>query len=278
MCQRYSRFVIFLLSALSSQILLYSASKISDCKNHACQDVVLLGDSNTWLGGDDCSQEKGWSKWFNDMYCPSSIRSYARSGATWTNTPSTLCNLTENIEVLGENNVIYNQVCRLKYEYASGHQPLPEVIIISAGTNDAWFSQHRPDALTQKETFYLSTTDFTALSPCEALTLQESVMMCCSMLREVFSDVNIVLLTPLQTVKVEDDKIKMTGDLIEECANLLGCQLIRQDVECCVRSSDEKVKRINTYDGTHTSARGAKFNGELIAQKVCEFYCNDKSK
>lgn len=242
---------------------------------HADTDVVLLGDSNTWLGGDDCSGERGWSKWFADIYRPASIRSYARSGATWTNTPSTLCTLTENIEVLGNNNVIYNQVCRLKYEHASGRQPSPEIIIISAGTNDAWFAEHRPQAMTRKGDTYLSTTDFLNSSPSEVLTLQESVMMCCEMLREAFPEVKIVLLTPLQTVKVDNAKITMTGDLIEECARINGCRVIRQDKDSPVRSDAEKVKKVNTYDGTHTSKRGAQSNGELIARKVCEFFCNE---
>ncbi|MBO7116205.1 MAG: hypothetical protein J6V87_04040 [Prevotella sp.] len=43
-------------------------------------NIVILGDSNTAIGGDDCSKSVGWNKWFRDMLSPASCRSYARSG------------------------------------------------------------------------------------------------------------------------------------------------------------------------------------------------------
>ena len=62
--------------------------------------VAILGDSNTWLGGDQCDQPRGWNKWFKDYFAPASCRSYARSGATWTNTARTKRNPDEVKEVL----------------------------------------------------------------------------------------------------------------------------------------------------------------------------------
>ena len=251
----------------------YIPSAMSD--NHSDMDVVLLGDSNTWLGGEDCSNSKGWSKWFKDKFCPKSISSYARSGATWTNTPSTVCNLTENIEVLGDNNVVYNQVCRLKYAYAVGEQPVPELIIISAGTNDAWFSQHRPYAMQRRKASDNQRENILSLEPSKNLTIEKSIALCCELLREDFPDAIIVLLTPLQTIKVDKSIIGFVGELIESVGTSLGCHVIRQDVEGCVRSDEELVEKVNTYDGTHTSERGARLNGEMIACKVCEFICEE---
>ena len=46
--------------------------------------VVILGDSNTFIGGDQCDKPQGWNKWFKELANPLSCRSYARSGATWT--------------------------------------------------------------------------------------------------------------------------------------------------------------------------------------------------
>ena len=43
-------------------------------------NIVILGDPNTAIGGDDCSKSVGWNKWFRDMLSPASCRSYARSG------------------------------------------------------------------------------------------------------------------------------------------------------------------------------------------------------
>ena len=66
--------------------------------------VVILGDSNTWIGGDYCDKPRGWNKWFKDAFQPTSIRSYARSGATWTNTPTTQMNTQETTDILGNDN------------------------------------------------------------------------------------------------------------------------------------------------------------------------------
>lgn len=258
--------LLFVVSAPSAKAM---------CSDHSDMDVVLLGDSNTWLGGEDCSNSKGWSKWFKDAFIPKTIGSYARSGATWTNTPSTVCNLTENIEVLGDNNVVYNQVCRLKYAYAVGEQPVPELIIISAGTNDAWFSQHRPYAMQRRKASDNQRENTLSLEPSKNLTIEKSIALCCELLREDFPDAEIVLLTPLQTIKVDKSIIGIVGELIESVGTSLGCHVIRQDVEGCVRSDEELVEKVNTYDGTHTSERGARLNGEMIACKVCEFICKE---
>ena len=109
--------------------------------------VVMLGDSNTWIGGDDCDKPLGWNKWFKDALQPTTCKSYARSGATWTNTPQTHRDTKENIEILGNNNVIYNQICRLQEAVEGGDQAIPQLILIMAGTNDAWFQKQRPKAL-----------------------------------------------------------------------------------------------------------------------------------
>ena len=79
--------------------------------------IAILGDSNTWLGGDECDNQKGWNKWFKDILQPASCRSYARSGATWTHTTKTKRDTKENIGKLGKDNVIFNQVMRLKEAY-----------------------------------------------------------------------------------------------------------------------------------------------------------------
>ena len=240
---------------------------------HADQDVVLLGDSNTWLGGDDCTGVKGWGKWFAEEYRPGSIRSYARSGATWTNTANTVADTREYSEVLGDNNVIYNQVMRLVEDFEADKVAEPELVIISAGTNDAWFVNRRPRAMESHDADCLSTLDLAGAKPSEVLTMQESVVMCCGLLRQRFPQAKIVLLTPMQTVKVSDEQIERAGDLIEISGEALGCGVIRLDKDSCVRSKDESVKKVYTYDGTHTSEQGAECNGRLVARRVCEMIC-----
>ena len=207
-------------------------------------DVVILGDSNTWIGGDDCDQPQGWNKWFKDVFQPTTCKSYARSGATWTHTPLTKRNTQENTDVLSDDNVIFNQICRLEEAVDSGIQPLPTLIIIMAGTNDAWF---RPQSLDT--------------------TLDSIVTADCGLLKEAFPQTRIVLLTPLQSVHA-GDHIFRAGDIIEACGQRLGLTVIRMDRLGGIDAKKEKIHRHYTTDGTHTSVLGAQRLGTFIAETI----------
>ena len=238
--------------------------------------VVLLGDSNTWLGGDNCDKDKGWSKWFNDKFKSSSCRSYARSGATWTNTLRTRYNTEEDIGLIGDDNVIYNQVNRLIEDTKKGSLLAPNLLIIAAGTNDAWFEAKRPHAFSTTPLDDLPADSLLSLPISDILTLRQSVRYSGLQIRQAFPETNIVLLTPLQSTAVDDNKIRQAGDIIEQCGEELGLFVIRQDEVCCVKSRQERLKKTNTYDGTHTNAIGAKKNGYLIAKLLNEFLLMDK--
>ena len=236
----------------------------------AAQHVVMLGDSNTSIGGDDCTKAVGWNKWFREMLSPTSCRSYARSGATWTNTTQTTYNVTENISVLGENNVIYNQINRLREAVDSGCQASPDLIIMMAGTNDAWFSDKRPHAfsLTGEQVFTHNEESITHRPVSTVLTLGESVRYGCEMLQESFPKAKIVLLTPLQNTRTSSLKIKQAGDIIETCGKHLGIDVIRLDQGVCINREQEMARKLYTTDGVHTSEEGAKCVGAYIINKV----------
>ena len=228
-------------------------------------NVVILGDSNCWIGGDDCSKEKGWTKWFVDEFEPSSCVSFARSGATWTHTESTREDIEENIEVIGDNNVIYNQVKRLDDAVEAGLQVSPDVVIIAAGCNDVWFSKKRPHAL---EISRLSPVKI-ALLPLNKLTsLQTAVTYDLIMLKNSFPDAKIVVVTPLQSVKFTEEQVHAASDIIDRAARSLGCEVIRLDKESVVRRAQELKAKTYTYDGVHTSVAGAQSNGHLIAGRL----------
>lgn len=233
--------------------------------------VVVLGDSNTWLGGDECEGKRGWTLWFKQLLNPSSCRSYARSGATWTNTTATNTNVEENIEVLGNDNVIFNQVQRLKNAYLAGNQIEPTLIIIAAGTNDAWFTSKRPQVFSKTADVAVTKTN-AQMQPNKVLSLAESVVYNCALLRDLFPKTCIVLLTPMQSTAVKGENITRAGDIIERCAELLDLPVIRQDKVMKVVSSQEKRQKQYTYDGTHTSEKGAKSNGTYIAEFIKRYY------
>ena len=233
-------------------------------------DVAILGDSNTWIGGDDCNKEKGWNKWFKDLFRPASCKSYARSGATWTNTEVTKANTEENIGVLGNDNVIYNQILRLQQAVESGEQVVPGLIIIAAGTNDAWFQDKRPGIFDMGTEMALMTVgdDLSAIKVNEMTSLAQSVFFGIALLRESFPDAQIVLLTPLQCVATSLENIQKVGDVIAECADACGISYIRQDSSDFLDREVESEQKHFTYDGTHTNAKGARHNAEKLAQII----------
>ena len=208
--------------------------------------VVLLGDSNTWIGGDDCSDEHGWSKWFKACFQPASCQSFARSGATWSHTPHTVKDTKEYTEVISDNNVVLNQLCRLMERQAKGNTPLPDVIVIAAGTNDAWFADKRPDALQGG--------------------VAEAVDKVCRIISRQFPKARVLLLTPIPSAKINEGRITKVGDIIQRCATLAGVECLRLDKVGCIDAAQEKKKYVMTKDGVHTSVYGAKCVGEAVAQ------------
>lgn len=273
--RRLAVLLIFLLSgmgtAVSRAVALQQDGNGAAIAGHESLNVVILGDSNTSIGGDGCDNPKGWNKWFKDRFAPGTCRSYARSGATWTNTRATVYNIEENTGKLGNDNVIYNQINRLKDACNKGEQPAPNLILIAAGTNDAWFSTARPNAFskTPEQVFGEGNGRFITGTPVsEVLSLAGSVRYGCEMLMESFPDAQIILLTPLQSVAAGAAGIRKVGDIIEECGRYMSVNVIRQDYGCGIYSVREKMSMKYTYDGTHTSEEGARRNGYYIANRV----------
>ena len=60
-------------------------------------NVIILGDSITWLGGDECNQSRGWTRWFKEKAQPKNCRSLSRSGAKWCSSDTTIENIEENV-------------------------------------------------------------------------------------------------------------------------------------------------------------------------------------
>lgn len=260
----------FLLSLIFNMIMLPMAFGI----NGSQLNIVVLGDSNTSIGGDDCADPKGWTKWFAERIKPKSCRSYARSGATWTNTVATKYDIVEDTDVLSDNNVVYNQANRLVNDFDNGNISEPDVVIIAAGTNDAWFSGRRPGLFSKSaEQAFLASDNISDRKPSAVLTLAESVRYVCEMLMRRFPKSQIILLTPMQTVKAKYQRIKQAGDIIEQCAHRMSIPVVRQDYITGVYDNHERVAPLRTSDGTHTSVEGAKRNGYQIANIVSGLLC-----
>ncbi len=238
------------------------------------ENVVLLGDSNTWIGGDSCEIPKGWSYWFAKEMRPASIRSYARSGATWSHTAATRRHPEEYSEIITDDNVIYNQIVRLIEAADSRRQPEPDLIVISAGTNDAWFPQFRPEEFSRsaQEALGRDVGELLASSPGKILSLPEAVRYDLLILEGRFPQARIVVMTPLQSIKISPRMLSDVSTMIEEVASQTGASVIRQDLLCPVSSEREMTARRLTTDGTHTSEEGARLNAEVIIKCLRDIY------
>ena len=245
-------------------------NKILTNNKYINKNCVILGDSITNLGGDDCSGEKGWTTYFKNIMNFKSVKSYARSGATWTNTANTKYNITENTGNLSDDNNAYNQINRLINEISKG-ATVPDYILIALGTNDIWYRYDA--AIKDDENFEAIWEDVTNYSS------EVDIKSCTSIIKSIrfiydmiisseLKNSQIIIMTPLQGTFSTISKINKIGDIIERCAKVCSWNVIRQDYKCGVSRLQELKAKTNTTDGTHPSKPGAEIIGKYIASQI----------
>ena len=236
---------------------------------------AILGDSITWLGGDNCDGtrsgylHRGWTEYFKNNTHFATIKSYARSGATWSHTANTEYDIIEDVSSLSDDNVIYNQINRLK-AYTDNGGVIPNLIIIAAGTNDAWYPNARPNATSvSANTAFLDESGYITSRNVNTLTsIAEAMRYDVELLKTYYPECQVVILTPLQSTAFTAERGQIVGDIIEECSRYLACSFIRQDTKCCIYRAQENVSYYNTADGTHPSIVGAEKIGRVIANVI----------
>lgn len=221
--------------------------------------LALLGDSMTWIGGDSCDKERGWTYHFKSA-ADSLFRidMYARSGATWTNTSTTKGDPQAYSAKLDDENVIFAQVLRLIGASKNDSEKCPDIILIYAGANDAWFASKRPGIFNDSIKFTGNT------QPAACTSLSSSIDLCVSMLREAFPMARIVLMTPIEMSKTSAERINQVGDIIERCGDKAGIEVLRADRHVPIRHLVEKKKFTYTTDGVHSNPAGAKLIADYI--------------
>lgn len=222
--------------------------------------IALLGDSMTWIGGDSCQNPTGWSHLLKESGIARSIDVYARSGATWTNTSSTTHNPSHYSELLHDDNVLYNQAIRL-IKKADSCDESPDIIVLFAGANDAWFAARRPGLFDIDET---DNTISSASDPSVVRSLAGSVRLVRDMLIERFPDTTLLFVTPLQMSKTDAETIFKVSDIIEKVAYEKECPVLRADRETGITHEQEALYPRYTYDGVHTNIDGAGILGKYI--------------
>lgn len=239
-------------------------------KSFTGKRCTIFGDSITWLGNDDCTGTRGWTKYLKDNSNFVSIKSYARSGATWTNTAKTVYDIQENTSNTSDNNNIFNQINRYINAIENGEDKLSNYILIALGTNDALFRYSQSISDYDKIDNIFTEQNFennVAINTC--LSLVKSIKYIADMIFNHFPEAKVVVLTPLQSASIDFYKISKCGDIIEAAAHRCSWNVIRQDKECGISFMQEKRNYVNTYDGIHTSDKGAKKIGNYIYKRLC---------
>ena len=264
-CKPYICNIPHLLPAVLAILLGMSYAAASDGVCYSDKPrIALLGDSMTWIGGDSCQNETGWSHTLRESGIAAAIDVYARSGATWTNTSSTHRNPQHYSELLHDDNVIYNQAIRL-IERADSCDSTPDIIILFAGANDAWFSAKRPGIFDKNdpETKYNSVAD-----PRDATSLAESITLVTDLLTDRFPAAVLIFVTPLQMSKTDAETIFKVSDIIEQTASEKGWVTLRADKDTGIRHEEEAESPKFTYDGVHTNPAGARILGDYILSHI----------
>ncbi|MDE6291851.1 MAG: SGNH/GDSL hydrolase family protein [Muribaculaceae bacterium] len=226
--------------------------------------IALLGDSMTWIGGDSCQNDTGWTHILKESNIAGTIDLYARSGATWTNTKSTNRNPEHYTELLHDDNVVYNQAIRLIESSDTGKEE-PDIVILFAGANDAWFAAKRPGIFDEdcKNTHIPTSTP-----PGNVTSLAGSVRLVSEMLHTRFPKVTLLFVTPLQMSKTDAETIFKISDIIEKTASEMGWSTLRADQETGICHAQEAKSPKYTYDGVHTNPAGASILGNLIVKFI----------
>lgn len=219
--------------------------------------VVFLGDSNTWNGGDDVSKPRAWSYWLAKNLLPASARSYARSGATWTNNADTPVDTAYYTELLDDRNVLYQQAARLIGAHKAAQQAAPGLIFVCAGTNDAWFRAKRPGLYSETVEQAYARPMTTATKPSEATSLAASARLTLMLLREAFPQAKIIVVTSPYCVQAPKAEIDRVAETLQQCAALSGVYCTRTERTSGIDPVKEQTKKELTVDGVHTSENGA---------------------
>lgn len=223
--------------------------------------IALLGDSMTWIGGDSCQNDTGWSHVLKKSGIASAIDVYARSGATWTNTVSTQRNPNHYTELLHDDNVVYNQAVRL-IERADTSDASPDLIVLFAGANDAWFAAKRPNIFDSP--LHRQSDNHTIQLPNNSTTLQQSITLVCDMLQDRFHEATLLFVAPLQMSKTDAETIHRVADIIDKTALQRGWTTLRADKETGITHEQEAKSNKYTSDGVHTNPDGARLLGTYI--------------
>lgn len=220
-----------------------------------------LEDLNIVIFGDSISDERydktgKWVQPFRDMITCKSLTNYSRGGCWWTFKSGTVYDISDNMNGFSANNVIWNQLNKLKNDIDNGTVNIPDVLMILAGTNDAIRGASLGD--TSAFTSTSQGTDVTTLT-----TLTQSVRYVCDEIYNNYPNCKIIIFTPLPIASAYTSGVNVRNKLIE-CSNILGLDCIDQTYKSGIVWYREVNQNIYLRDKIHLNELG----GELVANFI----------
>lgn len=230
-------------------------------------NIVLLGDSIT--DTDRYATLNGRGRWvepFKKLANPKSLKNYAVDGCTWSFW-STTVETTEVHTGWNKDNVIWNQVNRLKADVTAETVPTPDLIMIMAGANDSFNASGSISNGTPSEVFSTATQSST-LS--ELANISASIRKTCDDLRTAYPSAKIVLITPFVCGNfTEYTRLIAIRRIIEECAMYLGLYTIDGSKAGFVWHEEQNEPTNLISDHTHLTLLGGRRAGKMIYDELC---------
>lgn len=226
-------------------------------KQYENKNIMVLGNSIT-------ETEIGWVQRFKQIIKPASWTNLAVGGAKWCNEDNTILDGSTT----GDNNVICNQV----YKAINGNYTAPDIIIISAGTND-W----RPTTEDIEKQFTNGGNSYIPLSSVDLKTWSGAIRYAVEKLTTKWLNAQIFICTPNQASQniKEYTSIRDKGKIIKDVCHRLAIPVLDVGGECGICGLYENNDGSNgryLWDGLHENSSGAYKHGEYIAKQIASRY------
>ena len=221
------------------------------------KNIMVLGDSITEI-------EIGWVQRFKQIIKPKTWTNLAVGGAKWCNEDNTIVDGTTT----GDNNVISNQV----YKAINGSYPTPDIIIISAGTND-W----RSTTEDIEKQFTNGSNSYIPLSSVDLKSWSGAIRYAVEKLSTKWLNAQIFICTPNQATEGKKAYISIRdkGKIIKDVCHRLSIPVLDVGGECGICGLYENNDSSNgryLWDGLHENSNGAYKHGEYIAKQIASRY------
>ena len=231
------------------------ASSIHGDKKLSGKKLILFGDSIT------ANQDRYVNVMLN-LTGLNLINNFAVSGARWRNYSDTV--LDGNPINGTHSNTMCNQVQKLinnKENYE-----VPDIIIMSAGTNDDYYDT------TVIESQFTNNKEYIDVSQCDLTTFAGAMRWCCEKIYSLFPNVKIFIATQIQGAEKtrvfawQQTKVK----IVKEVANRLAVPIIDAFTESKIYGRYEIDGANGKYliDGLHPNLEGGKVLGEYYTNEL----------